>query len=84
VAKAQLAGSSLEDAEAQYPKVELHVMDVNFENLADQDERTYFMNLPTSFVLQEEQVDRLREVGGRLLRQSTVYQDLLQQLNNQR
>jgi NTE family protein len=83
VAKAQLAGVSLEEAEAQYPKIDTHVMDVNFENLADADERSYFMNLPTSFVLTEEQVDRLREVGGRLLRESTVYQDMLQQLDAQ-
>lgn len=83
VAKAQLAGASLADAEAQYPKVELHVMDVNFENLADPNERSYFMNLPTSFVLTEEQVDRLREVGGRLLRESNVYQEMLQQLDAQ-
>jgi hypothetical protein len=39
------------------------------------------MNLPTSFVLEEEEVDRLVEVGGRLLRQSPVYQELLGQLN---
>jgi NTE family protein len=56
-------------------------MDVNFENLSDPEERSFFMNLPTSFVLEEDQVDRLREVGGRLLRQSPTYQELLGKLN---
>ena len=35
------------------------------------------MKLPTSFVLDEEQVDRLTEIGGILLRQSPVYQEIL-------
>ena len=83
VAQAQLAGASAAEAEALYPKIDMHVMDVNFENLADASERSYFMNLPTSFVLTEEQVDRLREVGGRLLRESSVYQDMLLQLDAQ-
>jgi NTE family protein len=81
IAEAQLSGMSKEEAEAQYPSIDVHVMDVNFENLSDPEERTYFMNLPTSFVLEDEEVDRLREVGGRLLRQSPVYQELLGQLN---
>jgi NTE family protein len=81
IAEAQLAGMSKEEAEAKYPKIDIHVMDVNFENLSDPEEQAYFMNLPTSFVLEDEEVDRLREVGGRLLRQSPTYQELLGQLN---
>jgi NTE family protein len=41
------------------------------------EEREYFLNLPTSFVLPEEAVDRLREVAGRLLRQSEVYESIV-------
>ena len=37
------------------------------------------MNLPTSFVLQPEEVDRLREVAGQLLRQSAEYQTLVRE-----
>ena len=81
IAEAQLAGVSREEAEARFPKLDLHVMDVNFENLADDAERAYFMNLPTSFVLEDEAVDRLREVGGKLLRQSPVYQEMLQKID---
>jgi NTE family protein len=81
IAEAQLAGMSKEQAETRFPKIDVHVMDVNFENLADPEERTFFMSLPTSFVLKDEEVDRLREVGGQLLRESPTYQDLLGKLN---
>ena len=79
VAKAQLAGESKEQAEARVPKVTLRVIDVAFDAIRDPKERTYFMDLPTSFSLPAEAVDRLREVAGRLLRQSPEYAGLLNQ-----
>ena len=84
VAEARLAGASAEEADARFPKIEFQVLEVNFENLKDPEEREYFLNLPTSFVLEDEQVDRLREVGGRLLRHSPVYQEMLEELNAKR
>jgi len=80
IAEAQLAGMPKEEAEALHPKIDVHVVDVNFEDLSDPQEREFFMNLPTSFVLEAEEVDRLREVGGRLLRQSPEFQALLEQI----
>ena len=41
-------------------------------------ERYYFMNLPTSFTLPPETIDRLRQMAGRLLAESPDYQLLLQ------
>ena len=79
MAEARLAGATKEEAEARYSEVRFHVLEVNFEKLQEAGERDYFMNLPTSFVLEDAEVDRLREVGGRLLRQSAVYQDLLRE-----
>jgi hypothetical protein len=35
------------------------------------------MNLPTSFVLPADDIDRLREVAGQLLRRSTEYGSLV-------
>jgi NTE family protein len=35
------------------------------------------MDLPTSFVLPAEDVDRLRQVAGRLLRESPQYKSLV-------
>ncbi len=37
------------------------------------------MNMPTSFVLPAEDVDRLREIGARLLRESPDFQDLVRE-----
>ncbi|MDM0110550.1 patatin-like phospholipase family protein [Variovorax sp. J22R133] len=77
VARLRLAGASEAQAEASVRKVSAHVLDVSFEALDDPQERASFMNLPTSFVLSAQDVDRLREVGGRLLRQSPEYESLV-------
>ena len=73
VARARLAGATEEEAEASVPKVTLRVVDVTFDSIPDPDERAIFMNMPTSFVLPDEDIDRLREIAGRLLRQSAEY-----------
>jgi NTE family protein len=80
VARARLAGKTEAEAEASVPKVSLEVLDVSFEAIPDPKERDYFMNLPTSFVLPAEDVDRLREVAGRLLRQSAEYETVVRDL----
>lgn len=50
---------------------------LGFDNLKDPKERTFFFNVPTSFFLSNDSVDRLRDVGGRLLRESPQFQALL-------
>lgn len=77
VGRARLAGASEAQAEAMVPKVSLHVFDVGFDEIRDPQERASFMNLPTSFVLPADDVDRLREVAGRLLRQSADFEAFL-------
>jgi NTE family protein len=57
-----------------------HFVEVSFDVLPDAKERRYFKELPTSFVLADEEVDQLREVGGRLLRESPGFQGLLKEL----
>jgi len=78
VANKRLAGMS--EAEASVPKVTLDALDVSFDAIRDPQERTEFMNLTTSFVLPPEDVDRLREVAGRLLRQSAEYRSVVREL----
>ena len=73
VAEARLAGAAKTEAEASVPNVSLNVFDVSFDAIRDPQERNAFMNLPTTFVLDPEEVDGLREVAGRLLRQSREY-----------
>ncbi len=79
VARARLAGATEAQAEASVPKVTLRVIDVGFDAIPDLKERAEFMNLPTSFVLPPEDVDRLREVAGRLMRQSADYESIVRE-----
>jgi NTE family protein len=67
-------------ADGQLLAIDFYAIDINFDAITDPEERRYFRNLPTSFVLSSEQVDRLREMAGRLLRQSPDYQRLLRDL----
>jgi NTE family protein len=54
---------------------------VSFDSLKDPAERLYFKQVKTSLTLPKEQVDRLREVGGRLLREAPAYRRLIADLN---
>lgn len=81
VAQARLAGASEAEAELRFPKVTLDVLDVSFDALRDPEQRAYLMNLPTSFVLPADDVDRLREAAGQLLRQSDDYQAIIRTLS---
>ncbi|SFM94046.1 NTE family protein [Formivibrio citricus] len=60
--------------------VQVTLIEIAFDNLEDRAEREYFNALETSFNLPPEAVDKLREVGARLLRQSPEYQKLLSEL----
>ena len=56
---------------------------VTFDNLKDPAERLYFKQVKTRLTLPREQVDRLREVGGRLLREAPAFQRLLADLQKE-
>lgn len=77
--RARLAGASEAQAEATVPlpRMIIHTVDVTFEDIPGAEERDYLMNLPTSFVLPPEAVDRLREAAGTLLRGSPDFQALV-------
>jgi NTE family protein len=63
--------------------VRFHFISVSFADLRDEGELRYFNELPTSFELEAEAVDRLRDVARRLLRQSPGFQALREQLSGQ-
>lgn len=60
--------------------LEFYLIEVSFEQIEDKKERQYFQNLPTSFELPPEAVDRLRDIGGKLLRDSPEFKRLLSDL----
>ena len=63
------------------PNAEIYVVDVSFKALQDKSERDYLNQLPTSFHLPDEAVDRLRAAARTLVLNSP---DLRQALRDER
>jgi NTE family protein len=54
------------------------LVEVSFEDFAEEPDRRYFKRIPTSFTLSDHQVDELIWAGRELLLDSTEYQRLVQ------
>lgn len=65
----QLAGGNLK----------LGVVDVSFDGLSDPQERAYFNSLPTSFSLTADQIQKLIDVGGRLLSDNPDFSEFMKE-----
>jgi NTE family protein len=63
--------------ELKGPDIDVYPVDVSFQALNDKAERDYLNELPTSFVLPAEAVDRLRAAAGAIILQSPEFQRLL-------
>jgi NTE family protein len=59
------------------PNIDLYAIDVSFPMLKDEAERDYLNELPTSFVLPPEAVDRLRAAAAAIIRDSPDFKRLL-------
>jgi NTE family protein len=59
------------------PNAELYAIDVSFSALKEKAERDYLNQLPTSFVLKDEEVDRVRAAAANLILESPEFQRLL-------
>src|SRR5262245_40945422 len=68
--------------QAGAPERRAYLAQVTFENLRDPAERVYFKGVQTRLQLPKEQVDKVREVGGRLLREAPAFQRLLSDLKS--
>ena len=68
--------------QAGSPQRRAYLAQVTFENLKDPTERAYFSGVRTRLQLPKEQVDKVREVGGRLLREAPAFQRLLSDLKS--
>ncbi len=64
------------------PNLEVYVINVSFAELKDAAERAYLNELPTSFVLPSEAVDRLRAAAGRIVLESPDFQRYLKALGD--
>ncbi len=76
--------TSTDDAEInsarRVPNAELYAINVSFAALNDDTERNYLNQLPTSFVLQDEAVDRLRAAAAKIIIDSPDFQRLLKDM----
>jgi NTE family protein len=70
--------------QAGSPERRAYLATVTFENLTDPAERRYFKGVKTRLQLSKEQVDKVREVAGRLLREAPAFQRLLAELQSGR
>lgn len=59
------------------PAFEPYVIEVSFEQLADDTERRSFTGIPTALDLGDEEIDHLRAVAGKILNASPDFQRLL-------
>ncbi len=69
-----------EDEAAGKKPIEIYIIHVTFASLPDRAEREYFQGIPTALTLPAEQVDKLREVAGRLLYAQKPFNKLVMDL----
>ena len=62
------------------PNAEIFVVDVSFAHISDAAEREYLNQLPTTFALPGEAVDRLRKAAGDILLKSPGFKEYLGEL----
>ena len=68
------------DEAAGRKPIEIYIVHVAFASLPDKAEREYFQEIPTALTLPEAQVDKLREVAGRLLYAQEPFKKLVADL----
>jgi len=62
--------------------IQFYYVEVRFEALDDEAERTALKRLPTAFALEPEQVDQLRDAARRILTKNKEFQRLVRELQN--
>ena len=70
--------------QAGAPGRRTYLAQVTFDSLKNPAERDYFRHVKTSLTLPGDQVERLREVAGRLLREAPAFKRLIEDLNEGR
>ena len=81
---ANAGNPALATAAANVPNIDIFAIDVSFDALNDEAERRYLKDLPTSFVLPPEAVDRLRAAAGEAIRASPYYHRLIEDMSRAR
>jgi NTE family protein len=74
--------NSFRIAETAGGQMKLYIAELSFENIKEKAEKLYFNELPTSFALEKEEVDRLIEVGGRLLSDNPSFRRFMEEYSH--
>ena len=64
--------------------IETYFVKIDFSSLADPGDKLFFNQIPTSYSLREDQVDRLLVAGRKLLQGNSDFQRLIQDLSADR
>jgi len=64
-------------------KVDVHFIQVTFQDINEPELKLFLNKIPTSFNLTDEQVDTLIKTSRSLLRENRDFQNLLTELNNE-
>jgi NTE family protein len=75
------AGNAALARATDVPDIDLYAIDVSFQAHPDAAERDFLNDLPTSFALSDEAVDRLRAAAGVIMRDSPEFQRLLKSMS---
>ncbi|HTS20246.1 MAG TPA: patatin-like phospholipase family protein [Casimicrobiaceae bacterium] len=78
---ANAGNPALARAAARVPNIDIYAINVAFDEVPGEAERRYLKDLPTSFALPPEAVDRLRAAAGAVLRASSDFQRLVRELS---
>jgi NTE family protein len=81
--KGKTSGASEDSSspdKASCADIDFYLIEVDFDALSAEGERSYYKNLPTSFHLSYEAVDLLRAAGRRILLHSPEFERLLRDL----
>ncbi|HQU50290.1 MAG TPA: patatin-like phospholipase family protein [Casimicrobiaceae bacterium] len=74
------AGRDAKGQQIDVPDIDLYAIDVSFDAHPDPKERAFLNETPTSWVLSREQVERLRAAPAAILRSSSEFAHLLEDL----
>lgn len=80
VRQERCAGGEVSTAPGTCGDIQFYLVEVKFDALKDEAERSYFKLLPTAFHLQPDEVDKLRDAARRILAESRDFQRLLKDL----
>ena len=79
MAEKKASGEAVQ-SESACSDITTYLIEVNLDLISDPEERAFLQSQPTSFVLEPDAVDRLKEAGARTLNKSPEYRQLLMDL----